>query len=331
MVKNFFNRKICGAVFFAKMFAANVVFAAKENYDDRTESAIERLGGASGGFEGTLGSDAADKINFANQIAELKKSLPDTIAAETAKNLPPFGDATGFVAAGAIALIVLLAIALIVLSRSLSGKIHTRVSKEKFAKLDATVKAQSDEIKRLRGEIDVLKESIKRAEAATTVPKEAAPKIAPVRAAAPKETAPPAPTIADEYGEFVAEYNALQKKTGLEARTAKQDFIKKFAVKAFNCTNFEARMNDPALAPVFSDAESPAMGRYWAYAVRGDIFAVVPNINPYEAQNHTAGAMGEVFASNFANGSTYRSIAVVKPALFKGEWQLDERGELKLG
>lgn len=134
---------------------------------------------------------------------------------------------------------------------------------------------------------------------------------------------------------FVDAYNAIyaEGKSSFEMRRAREDFLRTFKVRAFGCVNYEARMENTALAPVFRDAPSPAEGNFWAMPVQGDKYAVLPNqkLN-YEGQIHETGGMKEAFKSNFGGG-TYAHIRAVKPAVFSangGAWTLCARGEILL-
>lgn len=133
---------------------------------------------------------------------------------------------------------------------------------------------------------------------------------------------------------IVAEFNALAKQGGHNLKTSRDDFIKKYSIRAFNCANFEARMNEPVPAPNFVEISTAYSGEYWAVPLKGNSFAVFPNIRTYSDNHHTARAMGEVFNSNFTAGSTYSDITVVQPAIFdclETTWTLKHKGKLRLG
>ena len=132
----------------------------------------------------------------------------------------------------------------------------------------------------------------------------------------------------------IADFNALAKQGGHNLKTAKDDFIRKYNVRAFNCSNFEARMNEPVPAPNFVEAPSAPSGEYWAVPLKGNSFTVFPNVRTYSDNYHTARAMGEVFNSNFAAGRTYSNITVEQPAIFDYSdtaWFLKHKGSLRLG
>ena len=133
---------------------------------------------------------------------------------------------------------------------------------------------------------------------------------------------------------IVAEFNALAKQGGHNLKTSRDDFTRKYSVRAFNCANFEARMNEPVPAPSFVEAPSAPSGEYWAVPLKGNSFAVFPNIRTYSDNHHTARAMGEVFKSNFTAGRTYSDITVEQPAVFdcsETTWFLKHKGILRLG
>lgn len=132
----------------------------------------------------------------------------------------------------------------------------------------------------------------------------------------------------------VAEFNALSRQGGLHFKNSRTDFLRKYNVRAFNCVNFEARMNEPIPVPQFAEAATILSGEYWAVPLRDNSFAVFPNVRTYSDNYHTARAMGDVFDSNFTAGSTCNEIFVERPAIFdcSGEaWILKDKGNLRLG
>ena len=137
---------------------------------------------------------------------------------------------------------------------------------------------------------------------------------------------PPPPKPEDKYKTFVEDFNALSNQRGYAAKEESDKFLKKYKVRTFSCINNDARMNEPIPPPEFAEA---ANGDYWAYEFESGTYAVVPKINTYSESYHSARAFGEVFSSNFDKG-TYSKIFVRKPALFKGMWTLQQKGELEL-
>lgn len=133
--------------------------------------------------------------------------------------------------------------------------------------------------------------------------------------------------------DFVAEFNSLASKDGFDLKKSRDEFVQKYKVRAFNCTNFEARMNKP-VQPEFAESTSVPSGEYWAVNISGNLFAVFPNVKTYSDNYHLSRAMGNVFDSNFSLGSTYNKIFVEKPAIFEcvgNIWRLKEKGRLNLG
>ena len=135
----------------------------------------------------------------------------------------------------------------------------------------------------------------------------------------------------EKFKDFVKEFNAIANQGGYDAKKARDEFVQKYRVRAFNCTNFEARMNDPIPPPEFGEA---ANGEYWAIPFSDNSFFVFPNVKSYSDNHHTARAMGEVFKSNFVPGGTYSKIIVERPAVFEcagNIWNLKRQGNLRLG
>ncbi len=140
------------------------------------------------------------------------------------------------------------------------------------------------------------------------------------------------PEKANKFDDFVNEFNALLSLSGQDAdsRRAFNDFIQKFKVRAFNCTNAEMRIDEPIPPPKFEEVTPVRSGNYWAFEFEAGTFAVVPKIKNYNNNIHFQQAMGEIFKSNFNAGDSYNGIFIDKPAIFKGEWILHTKGSLIL-
>lgn len=131
---------------------------------------------------------------------------------------------------------------------------------------------------------------------------------------------------------FVNDFNALEKLSGFSGRQAREKFLRRYKVRAFSCENVEERMNRPKLTPKFSEVSSVASGDFWACAVDGNIFAVVPNLKTYTENHHAERAFGLVFESNF-NGGTYSRLRVESTAIFElvgDKWKLKSAGKIVL-
>ena len=135
------------------------------------------------------------------------------------------------------------------------------------------------------------------------------------------------------FGEnFVNNFNALAKLSGFSARQAREKFLRRHKVRAFTCANVEERMNRPKVAPKFSETASTSSGDFWACAVEGNLFAVVPNLKTYTENHHAERAFGQIFESNFAGGS-YSRLFVERAAIFElrgNEWHLKRAGKIFL-
>ena len=130
------------------------------------------------------------------------------------------------------------------------------------------------------------------------------------------------------------EFNALADvQDRFNLKNMRNEFVQKYSVRAFSCTNFEARMNEPVPPPQFSESENIISSEYWAINNKGNIFLVFPNVRQYTNNHHTARAMGEIFSSNFMVGKTYTKIFVQRPAIFEcigNVWKLKVKGMLRL-
>ncbi len=133
--------------------------------------------------------------------------------------------------------------------------------------------------------------------------------------------------------DFLRDYNIWQSKTdGFEKNNARKDFIAKYKVRYFNCVNYNERINQPDLSPIFEENDSAQTSDYWAIPISGNTFKVVPNVKNYNKNYHLARAMGDVFDSNFSGGK-YSNIQVEKAAEFTNSgknWTLIRKGKLIL-
>ncbi|MBQ3441799.1 MAG: hypothetical protein IJG33_01000, partial [Selenomonadaceae bacterium] len=136
------------------------------------------------------------------------------------------------------------------------------------------------------------------------------------------------PSVESSIGEnFVNDFNALEKLSGFSARQAREKFLRRYKIRAFNCANVEERMNNPKIAPKFTES-GIANGDFWACNVDGNIFAVVPNLKTYTENHHAERAFGLVFESNF-DGGTYSRLRVEQAATFEligDKWKLKTAG-----
>ena len=137
-------------------------------------------------------------------------------------------------------------------------------------------------------------------------------------------------------GMFLNEYSTLSSNNtvGYEVKKARTDFIAKYKIKAFSCANFNERVYQLNLDPIFRDVVSPLSGDYWAVKFsREDAYYVVPNPKgTYEAQLHSTGGMKEAFSSNYQGGS-YEHVEVLQTAEFScmnGCWNILKPGKIRL-
>lgn len=247
----------------------------------------------------------------------------------------PFGSNTGYIAVSGIVLSLLVVIILLLIRNSLLSRINnlTKDFKElkeknsRFANLDKEIATLSGENYELRNRLESLENQIRNTPSVEVRPQVNFQKAPPLTAS--PYAAPPPPTLLDKCKDFIADFNALNNFAPNEKRVKRNEFFNKYQIRAFNCKNFNERMNNPALEPQFEIAAQAINGEYWAYEVESNTFAVVPNVKNYNDNYHGARAMVFVFDSNYSGGN-YANIRVVKPAIFKGMWRLGEKGELVL-
>ena len=196
----------------------------------------------------------------------------------------------------------------------------------------------SDKVTRLEQRLAQQAERLEAAERAVREvkrPPEPARQVAPTFSASTFSAPPPPPpppNPEDDYKELVTEFNALAGKVGFALNEAKKEFVSKYKVCAFSCTNYEARMNEPIPPPIFKTMPDVQTADLWAYEFKPGVYAVVPNVKIYTGNVHSARALKEIFQSNFAGG-TYNTIILEKPAIFDcagNSWQLKTAGVLQL-
>ena len=145
------------------------------------------------------------------------------------------------------------------------------------------------------------------------------------------ETPPPS-NLLDKRKDFINDFNALNNFAPNEKRVKRNEFFNKYQIRAFNCKNYNERMNNPALKPEFEITTQAINGEYWAYEIGSNTFAIAPNVKSYNYNCHVARAMGEVFDSNFVSGF-YSNIQLERAAEFinSGQnWTLVKKGKLIL-
>ena len=219
-------------------------------------------------------------------------------------------------------------------SRILGWDKYSEDLEKEFRQLIVRVKKLEDEVSALTTKLKELESnSTENFSATETVPsrkKNSTPDDEPSENFVPYIPAPSTPKSFD----FLDKYNALLKLSGREKVFARSKFIKNYVAKAFDCKNFEERMNEPIPPPIFKTINSIFSGAYWAILLTGNQYAVLPNVDAYvyTEDRHKAQAMGEVFNSNF-NGVIKKITSAKLPAVFECEgdfWTLKAEGELVL-
>lgn len=280
-----------------------------------------------------------DRRDFDQFRTEITQQVAD-LQTFTEENTSLFGSLLGNILLFSVVLEAVLLILVFICLTKLSD------FKERHNKLRQTCSAQEETIKKLSKKVESLTKEITSIKTAPPiVNRDAAPRNIEVHSftSVPtvqleKPPSPPPPPIVtnqiapeEKFTDFVKAFNSLANQGGYDAKKARDEFVQKYRVRAFNCINFEARMNDPIPPPVFGEATN---GEYWAIPFADNSFFVFPNVKIYSDNHHTARAMGEVFKSNFASGGTYSKITVEKPAVFEcagNVWTLKRQGKLGLG
>lgn len=249
------------------------------------------------------------------------------VQAQIAANDFPLGSVAGYISIAAVSLALVAIMLCIVLCKENSSRIDKMRENHSNQLKDADKK-----ISDLRNKIADLERRVGELKFAQKNNSAVGEKIIPPPAKKIIEFTPAQKVGGNKFDDFLNEFNALLKLDGqdVDLRRAVNEFIQKFKVRAFNCTNAELRVDEPIPPPKFEEAASARSGNYWAFEFEAGTFAVVPKIKNYNNNIHFQQAMGEVFESNFTSGGSYDKIFVSKPAIFKGEWILQDRGALLL-
>lgn len=160
----------------------------------------------------------------------------------------------------------------------------------------------------------------------------------------PKNTSPPAtmksstnyaenPTSSADkknsltLADCIKEFNAIASAENPEL--SRKNFVEKYDVMVFRCTNSGERLDNSSLAPKFEWMNSTNSGEYWAVLLEENLYAVFPNVQVYTVSLHRA--MSYLFeAANFNSSKTYNRIYVEKPAEINGYFECVSKGILRL-
>lgn len=116
--------------------------------------------------------------------------------------------------------------------------------------------------------------------------------------------------------------------SSMELWKLRNNFIENYKVIAFKCVNSQERVNHPEEQPRFEMCR-PSESTLWCIKLSDGTFAVLPGLREYESTAHFQGGMKELFNADYKTG-TYRKIEVVKPAIVKRDFSINEQGELRL-
>lgn len=167
------------------------------------------------------------------------------------------------------------------------------------------------------------------------------PRPAPVKRRPVHPDPPPAPRFTLDAAQAARvervrrAYERLAPLTDIETLSEQRDaFLHDWQIVPFSCTNGPERITGAGAPPVFAATDSPFRADLWAAPVAPGLYAVFPR-SPitYDGVLHTAGALGDIFDSNYHGGVTYDHASVQRPAIFRhigGTWELLEKGRLML-
>ena len=132
--------------------------------------------------------------------------------------------------------------------------------------------------------------------------------------------------ITKAFNEMMLE--SIKLEGSMDLLQLRNDFITNYKVTTFKCVNSQERVNRREEQPRFEMCPA-SESTLWRIPLSDGTFAVLPNPRGYESTVHLYGGMKELFKSNYSGGS-YRKIEVVRPAIVKRDFSIDEQGELHL-
>lgn len=125
------------------------------------------------------------------------------------------------------------------------------------------------------------------------------------------------------------EFNSIQGLSGFSSWEARRCFLEKYKVIGFKCINREERIKNHNIRPEFAIDDSVNPAELWGIKY-GKYYLLLPNMKQYVYADHNAGAMGELFTSNFMSMYKYKKIELDIPAVLSHDLKIIKRGKLKL-
>ena len=265
----------------------------------------------------------------AEESVESLRQQVDALAGEIGQLRGAQDDTLLYVALGIGIVGILLAIIALVVALGKADKKAQKRVKETLQKQSARIDQQEAALSNLKKQLEQAEARIAQQGRQVEATRPAVQMAAPMPQTAP--AAPAVPSWETRARKFAEAYNQfLQTKvTGMGARNLKERFLQEYQIVGFSCVNYEDRMSNPDIQPLFQINENQKEAHYWACPLGGNLYAVVPNSREYEMQKHTTVGYGKVFHSNYAGG-VYHSITVIQPAIFR-ELVLQRPGQLQLG
>ncbi len=265
----------------------------------------------------------------AEESVESLRQQVDALAGEIGQLRGAQDDTLLYVALGIGIVGILLAIIALVVALGKADKKAQKRVKETLQKQNARIDQQEAALSDLEKRLEQAEARIAQQGRQVEATRPAVQMAAPMPQTAP--AAPAVPSWETRARKFAEAYNQfLQTKvTGMGARNLKERFLQEYQIVGFSCVNYEDRMSNPDIQPLFQINENQKEAHYWACPLGGNLYAVVPNSREYEMQKHTTVGYGKVFHSNYAGG-VYHSITVIQPAIFR-ELVLQRPGQLQLG
>lgn len=287
---------------------------AAEKLGEEDTAMAEGSKSAGGATEESVESLRQQVDALAGEIGQLRGAQDDTLL---------------YVALGIGIVGILLAIIALVVALGKADKKAQKRVKETLQKQNARIDQQEAALSDLEKRLEQAEARIAQQGRQVEATRPAVQMAAPMPQTAP--AAPAVPSWETRARKFAEAYNQfLQTKvTGMGARNLKERFLQEYQIVGFSCVNYEDRMSNPDIQPLFQINENQKEAHYWACPLGGNLYAVVPNSREYEMQKHTTVGYGKVFHSNYAGG-VYHSITVIQPAIFR-ELVLQRPGQLQLG
>lgn len=116
-------------------------------------------------------------------------------------------------------------------------------------------------------------------------------------------------------GGITAEFQDLVGMSGLSAKQARDNFVKKYGIIGVSCANIDERLQNINAVPVFKADDEPNKSQLWLVSAKNKYLAFINPVGGYSLDLHLFAGFKEIFRSNYKEG-TYTAFKSFKPAAF---------------